>query len=33
LVTENPSSTEPASLLAIHVAADGVALTRPGKAK
>ena len=33
LVTENPSSTEPASLLAIHVAADGVALTKPGKAK
>lgn len=33
LVTENPSSTEPASLLAIHVAADGAVLTKPGKAK
>ena len=33
LVTENPSSTESASLLAIHVAADGAVLTKPGKAK
>jgi quercetin dioxygenase-like cupin family protein len=33
LVTENPSSTEPASLLAIHITGHGVTLTRPGKAK
>ncbi|HYO83282.1 MAG TPA: cupin domain-containing protein [Bryobacteraceae bacterium] len=33
LITENPSSTEPASLLAIHVAKDGAALTMPGTAK
>ena len=33
LVTENPSSTELASLLAIHVAADGAVLTKPGKAR
>jgi quercetin dioxygenase-like cupin family protein len=33
LVTDNPSSTEPASLLAIHIAEEGVLLTRPGKAK
>lgn len=33
LITDNPSSTEPASLLAIHIAKEGVTLTRPGKAK
>ncbi|MDX2153574.1 MAG: cupin domain-containing protein [Bryobacteraceae bacterium] len=33
LVTENPSSTEPASLLAIHIAAHGATLTRTGRAK
>ena len=33
LITENPSSTESASLLAIHVAADGAVLTKPGKAR
>jgi quercetin dioxygenase-like cupin family protein len=33
LVTENPSSTEPARLLAIHVADDGVTLTKAGSAK
>ena len=33
LVTENPSASEPASLLAIHVAADGAVLTKPGSAK
>ena len=33
LISENASSTEPASLLAIHVADDGVVLTKPGHAK
>jgi len=33
LVSENASATEPASLLAIHVANDGAVLTRPGHAK
>ena len=33
LITENPSSTEAASLLAIHVANDGAALMTPGRAK
>ena len=33
LITENPSSTETASLLAIHIAGDGAVLTRPGNAK
>jgi quercetin dioxygenase-like cupin family protein len=33
LVSENASASEPASLLAIHVAADGVTLTKPGHAK
>jgi len=33
LVSENASSSEPASLLAIHVAKDGAVLTQPGHAK
>ncbi len=33
LVSENASATEPASLLAIHVAKDGAVLTTPGSAK
>ena len=33
LVSENASVTEPASLLAIHVAKDGAVLTNPGHAK
>ena len=33
LVTENPSATEPASLLAIHIAKDGAVLTKSGNAK
>jgi len=33
LVSENASATEPASLLAVHVAADGAVLTKPGNAK
>jgi quercetin dioxygenase-like cupin family protein len=33
LVSENASPSEPASLLAIHIAADGAVLTKPGKAK
>ena len=33
LVSENASASEPASLLAIHVAEDGAALTKPGHAK
>lgn len=33
LVTENPSATEPASLLAIHIAKDGAVLTKRGNAK
>ena len=33
LVSENASASEPASLLAIHVAEDGAVLTKPGNAK
>jgi len=33
LVSENASASEPASLLAIHVAKDGAVLTKPGNAK
>lgn len=33
LISENASATEPASLLAIHVADDGAVLTKPGHAK
>jgi quercetin dioxygenase-like cupin family protein len=33
LVSENASPSEPASLLAIHIAADGAELTKPGNAK
>ena len=33
LVSENASASEPASLLAIHVAADGAVLTKPSHAK
>jgi quercetin dioxygenase-like cupin family protein len=33
LVSENASASEPASLLAIHVAKDGAVLTKPGSAK
>ena len=33
LVSENASDSEPASLLAIHIAPDGAVLTRPGHAK
>jgi quercetin dioxygenase-like cupin family protein len=33
LVSENASASEPASLLAIHVAADEAVLTKPGNAK
>ncbi len=33
LVSENASTTEPASLIAIFVANDGAALTEPGEAK
>ena len=33
LVSENASASEPASLLAVHVAADEAVLTKPGKAK
>jgi quercetin dioxygenase-like cupin family protein len=33
LVSENASTTEPASLIAIFVADDGAALTEPGEAK
>ncbi len=33
LVSENASASEPASLLAIHVAEDGAVLTKPGRAK
>ncbi len=33
LVSENASASEPASLLAIHVAEDGAVLTKPGSAK
>ena len=32
-VSQNASATEPASLLAIHVAKDGAVLTKPGNAK
>ena len=33
LVSENASASEPASLLAVHVAEDGAVLTKPGNAK
>jgi quercetin dioxygenase-like cupin family protein len=33
LISENASASEPASLLAIHVAEDGAVLTKPGNAK
>jgi quercetin dioxygenase-like cupin family protein len=33
LVSENASSSEPASLLAIHVAGDGAVLTKPGRSR
>lgn len=33
LVSENASASEPASLLAIHIAEDGAVLTKPGNAK
>ena len=33
LVSENASVSEPASLLAIHVAEDGAVVTKPGNAK
>src|SRR5918993_758376 len=33
LVSENASASQPASLLAIHIAADGAELTKPGNAK
>jgi len=33
LVSKNASATEPASLLAIHIAKDGAVLTKSGKAK
>ena len=33
LVSENASTTEPASLLAVHIAGDGAVLTKPGNAK
>jgi quercetin dioxygenase-like cupin family protein len=33
LVSENASDSEPASLLAIHVAEEGAVLTKPGNAK
>jgi quercetin dioxygenase-like cupin family protein len=33
LVSENASASEPASLLAIHVAEDGAVVTKPGNAK
>jgi quercetin dioxygenase-like cupin family protein len=33
LVSENASASEPASLLAIHIAQDGAVLTKPGNAK
>ena len=33
LVSENASASEPASLLAIHVAADEAVLTKPGNAR
>lgn len=33
LVGENGSASEPASLLAVHVAKDGAVLTKPGNAK
>jgi len=33
LITENPSATEPARLLAIHVAKEGAVLTKPGHAE
>ena len=33
LVSENASASEPASLLAVHVAEDGAVLTKPGSAK
>ena len=33
LVSENASANQPASLLAIHIAADGVVITKPGNAR
>jgi quercetin dioxygenase-like cupin family protein len=33
LVSENAGASEPASLLAIHIAEDGAVLTKPGNAK
>jgi len=33
LVSENASASEPASLLAIHIAEDGAVLTKPGNTK
>ena len=33
LASENASASEPASLLAVHVAQDGAVLTKPGNAK
>lgn len=33
LISENASASEPASLLAIHIAEDGAVLTKPGDAK
>jgi quercetin dioxygenase-like cupin family protein len=33
LISENASASEPASLLAVHVAEDGAVLTKPGNAK